>query len=68
MFLHVDYVMLLLLYITLDGCGLSSLSSLAAPVMIFSRQLNGNDSSNGDGPGDGEGNYKGQTTIVAWNW
>ena len=48
--------MLLLLYITLDGCGLSSLSSLAAPVMIFSRQLNGNDSGNiGDGPGDGEG-------------
>ena len=56
----------LLLYITLDGCGLSSLSSSAAPVMIFSRQLNGNDSGtdNRDGLGGGEGNYKGQPLLL----
>lgn len=57
--------MLLLLYITLNGCGLSSLSSLAAPVMIFSRQLNGNDSGNNrDGFGGGEGNYQGQPLLL----
>ena len=49
--------MLLLLYITLDGCGWSSPFSLAAPVMVFSRQLNSNDSGNNNG-GGGEGKAK----------
>ena len=43
--------MLLLLYITLDGCGWNSPFSLAAPVMVISRQLNSNDSGGGGGEG-----------------
>ena len=47
--------MLLLLYITLDGCGWTSSFSLAAPVMVFGRQLSSNDSGNNGGDGGGAG-------------
>ena len=46
--------MLFLLYVTLDGCGWTSFS-LAAPVMVFGRQLSRNDSGNNGGDGGGAG-------------
>ena len=50
--------MLLLLYITLNGCGWSSPFSLAAPVMVSSRQINSNGSgNNGDGGEAGKNNH-----------
>ena len=45
---------MLLLYITLDGCGWSSSFLQAAPVVVFHRQLNGNGSGNNDDSGAGK--------------
>ena len=61
----VGFVMLLLLYITLDGCGWSSSFSLAAPVMVFSRQLSNNGSR--DNGNDGAGKVTNMISVHATN-